>query len=212
MGLFGYIRQVLRRYFVSGILVIVPLIITYLVLRFLFTSIDGILSPWLEKWLGYYRPGLGILVTLLLILLAGILTRGIVGSRLINYWEKFLTALPLVRTIYSAAKQLLISVAGPQTGDFNRVVIVPYPRVGVYAFAFAAESVSLEKSDIEGDYVAVFIPSTPTPFTGFVVIVNKEDIYPTDITIEEAIKFLVSGGIAIPERLLPEKLRQRQKL
>ncbi|MFH2056959.1 MAG: DUF502 domain-containing protein [bacterium] len=212
MGLFGYIRQILRRYFVSGILVIVPLIITYLVLRFLFTSIDGILSPWLEKWLGYYKPGLGILVTLLIILLAGVLTRGLIGGRLVHQWEKLITALPLVRTIYSAAKQLLISVAGPQTGEFNRVVIVPYPRVGVYAIAFSSESVDLSKSGIEGDYVAVFIPSTPTPFTGFVVIVNKEDVHPTDITIEEAIKFLVSGGIAVPTRLLPENLRQQLKI
>jgi uncharacterized membrane protein len=211
MGLFGYIRQVIRRYFVSGILVIVPLIITYIVLRFLFNSIDGILSPVLANWLGYYKPGLGILVTVLLILLTGILTRGLVGSRLVHYWEKLLAALPLVRTIYSAAKQLLISVAGPQTGEYNRVAIVPYPRVGVYAFAFVAGSVTLENAKIEGEHVAVFIPSTPTPFTGFVVIVNKEDIHPTDITIEEAIKFLVSGGIAVPQRLLPEKLRQQQK-
>jgi uncharacterized membrane protein len=210
MQLLGYIRQLLRRYFVSGILVIVPLIITYLVLRFLFTSVDGILSPWLAKWLGYYKPGLGILVTVMLIFLAGILTRGLIGSRLVGHWERFLTALPLVRTIYTAAKQLLISVAGPQTGDFNRVVIVPYPRLGVYAFAFAAENITLEKTGVEGDYVAVFIPSTPTPFTGFVVMVRKDDIHPTDITIEEAIKFLVSGGIAVPNQLLPEKLREQQ--
>ena len=87
---------------------------------------------------------------------------------------------------------------------------MPYPRLDVYAFAFAAENVTLQKTGIEGDYVAVFIPSTPTPFTGFVVIVRREDVHPTDITIEEAIKFLVSGGIAVPSQLLPEKLRKQQ--
>jgi uncharacterized membrane protein len=210
MGLLGYIRRALRRYFLSGILVVVPIIITYLVLRFLFTSIDGILSPFLAKWLGYYRPGLGILVTVLLIFLVGILTRGFLGRKLVHYWERFLAAVPIVRTVYSAAKQLLLAVAGPQAGDFNRVVLIPYPRVGIYAFAFVAEEVKLNYSAGESEYVAVFVPSTPTPVTGFVVIVNKKDIYPTDITIEEAIKFLVSGGIAVPPEMLPEKLRQQQ--
>ncbi|MCK4857180.1 MAG: DUF502 domain-containing protein, partial [candidate division Zixibacteria bacterium] len=110
MSLFGYIRNTLKRYFLSGILVIVPLVVTYLVLRFLLTSVDGILSPLLIKILGYSIPGLGILVSILIILLAGILTRGVIGSRLVSYWERFLAALPLVRTIYSPAKQLLVSI------------------------------------------------------------------------------------------------------
>ncbi len=209
MSLFGYIRNTLKRYFLSGILVIVPLVVTYLVLRFLLTSVDGILSPLLIKILGYSIPGLGILVSILIILLAGILTRGVIGSRLVSYWERFLAALPLVRTIYSPAKQLLVSIAGPQTEKFDRVVIIPYPRQGVYAFAFAAEAVSLRQSGVKGEWVAVFLPSTPTPFTGFVVMVNKKDIIPTDITIEEAIKFLVSGGIAVPEQLIPESAKEQ---
>jgi uncharacterized membrane protein len=210
MNLFGYIKNTLKRYFVSGILVIVPMVVTYLVLLFLLTSIDGILSPLVMKVFGYTVPGLGILVSILLIMLAGILTRGVVGGRLVYYWEKFLHALPLVRTIYSPAKQLILSIAGPQTEKFNRVVVIPYPRQGVYSLAFAAEEVDLTGRGIEGEFVSVFIPSTPTPFTGFVVMVNKEDLHPIDITIEEAIKFLVSGGIAVPDKLLPEGIRNQQ--
>ncbi len=210
MNLFGYIKNTLKRYFISGILVIVPLVITYLVLRFLLTSIDGILSPLVMKVFGYSVPGLGILVSILIILLAGILTRGVVGGRLVHYWERFLQALPLVRTIYSPARQLILSIAGPQTGKFNRVVVIPYPRPGVYCFAFAAKEVDLASRGIEGEFISVFIPSTPTPFTGFVVMVNKADLHPIDISIEEAIKFLVSGGIAVPDKLLPEGLRNHQ--
>jgi uncharacterized membrane protein len=209
MNPFGYIKLTLKKYFLSGLLVIVPLVITYLVLSFLLTSIDGILSPLLIRIFGYTIPGLGILVSLLLILLAGVLTRGVVGSRLLGYWEQFLSAVPLVRTVYSPAKQLLVSIAGSETEKFDRVVFIPYPRKGLYAFAFAAEEISLDQRGIDGEYVAVFVPSTPTPFTGFVVLVRKDEIVPTDINIEEAIKFLVSGGIAVPDSLLPEKLRSR---
>jgi len=129
---------------------------------------------------------------------------------MIYYWEKLLISLPLVRTIYSAAKQLLISIAGPQSDKFQRVVIVPYPRIGVYALAFVAQDVDISVSGEQDQFMSVFIPSTPTPFTGFVVIVNKRDIYPTDINIEEAIKFLVSGGIAVPESMLPNELKKSQ--
>jgi len=210
MKIFKYIQNTIKRQFLAGLLVIVPLIITYLVLRFLLTTVDGILAPYLQKALGYAIPGLGIIVSVLLILLAGALTRGVIGRRMIYYWEKLLISLPLVRTIYSAAKQLLISIAGPQSDKFQRVVIVPYPRIGVYALAFVAQDVDISVSGEQDQFMSVFIPSTPTPFTGFVVIVNKRDIYPTDINIEEAIKFLVSGGIAVPESMLPNELKKSQ--
>lgn len=212
MSLLDHIKKTLKRYFLSGLLITVPLVITYLVLRFLLSAIDGILSPLVLRIFGYSIPGLGILVSILLILLAGVLTRGVIGMKLVSYWERFLHTLPLVRTVYAPAKQLILSIAGPQTDKFNRVVVIPYPRPGIYALAFAAEEVRLGERWGEERFVAVFVPSTPTPFTGFVVMVNKEEVFPTDISIEEAIKFLVSGGIAVPDKLLPERLRNRQTL
>jgi uncharacterized membrane protein len=202
MKVMGYIKSGIKRYFLSGILVIVPLIITYVVLKFFLSSVDGILQPLLVKYLGREIPGLGIVVTIILIFIAGILTRGVLGRGAVNIWERFLTKLPFVRTIYSAAKQLLVSVAEPKESMFKRVVIIPYPRIGMYCFAFAANEVRLDNYGVNDDYVAVFIPSTPTPFTGFLVMVRKAEVLPTNISVEDAVKFIVSGGIVVPESML----------
>jgi uncharacterized membrane protein len=212
MNILGYIKDGIKRYFFSGILVIVPLIITYVVLRFFLSSIDGILSPLLVKYLGYDIPGLGIVITIIIVFIAGILTRGVLGRGAVSLWERFLNSLPLVRTIYSAAKQLLISVAEPKESMFQRVVVIPYPRLGMYCFAFAANEVALDSFGVIGDYVAVFIPSTPTPFTGFLVMVKKDEVYPTNISVEEAVKLIVSGGIVVPEVMLPRQIGQNGAL
>ncbi len=196
----GYLRSKLKRYFLSGILVTVPLIITYQILKFLLESIDGILSPLVLKALGYTIPGLGIVVLLLIILLVGVLTRGVLGRQFINSWERFLIRVPLVRTIYVASKQLLTSIAEPRELTYQRVVLIPYPRKDIYCFAFAGSKVELDKAESPGDYVAVFVPSTPTPFTGFTVLVKKEEVVPIDISVEEAVRFVVSGGIVSPDK------------
>ena len=208
MSILGYIKNGIKRYFLSGILVIVPLIITYVVLRFFLSSIDGILSPLLVRYLGYDIPGLGIVITIIIVFVAGILTRGVLGRGAVSLWERLLNSLPLVRTIYSAAKQLLISVAEPKASMFQRVVIIPYPRLGMYSLAFAANEVTLDRQGVIGDYVAVFIPSTPTPFTGYMLMVKKDEIYPTNMSVEEAVKFIVSGGIVVPEMMLPRQIDQ----
>jgi uncharacterized membrane protein len=206
MSLYSYVKSGIKRYFLAGLLVIVPLIITYVVLRFFLSAIDGILSPLLIKYLGYDIPGLGIAITVVIIFLAGILTRGVIGREMVNLWERFLTALPFVRTVYSAAKQLLVSVSEPKASMFQRVVIIPYPRKDVYTFAFAANEVSLDKFGVIGDYVAVFVPSTPTPFTGYLAMIKKEEVYPTNIGVEEAVKFIVSGGIVVPEMMVTRQV------
>ncbi len=198
----GSIRNRFKRYIVSGVLVIVPVIITFVVLRFLLSSIDGILSPLLIRYLGHDIPGLGILIVVVLIILTGVLTQAVLGQQLVSLWDRILARVPLVRTVYSASKQLLQSVTDPNENLFQRVVIIPYPRAGMYCFAFAGSEVQLDKFP-DNPYVAVFVPSTPTPFTGFTVIVKKEEVYPTNISVEEAVKFIVSGGIVRPEGLVP---------
>lgn len=208
MSILSYIKNSIKRYFLSGILVIVPLIITYVVFRFFLSSIDGILSPLLVKYLGYDIPGLGIVITIIIVFVAGILTRGVLGRGAVSLWERFLSSLPLVRTIYSAAKQLLISVAEPKESMFQRVVIIPYPRLGMYSLAFAANEVALDKQGVMGDYIAVFVPSTPTPFTGYMLMVKKDEVYPTNMSIEEAVKFIVSAGIVVPEVMKPQQIGQ----
>ncbi len=195
----------IKRYFVSGVLVVVPLILTYIVLKFLFETIDGILQPLIHKLIGYYVPGLGLGITLLLIILAGIFTRNFVGARIYKIGEQILIKLPIIRPIYSSAKQLLESVTGPSVKSFKEVALVEYPRKGSWVIGFISNHFKVSINEKEKNHISVFIPSTPTPISGMVVILPCEDVYPIDMTIEEGIKFLVSGGVAAPEMIKIKK-------
>ena len=122
----------LKRYFFSGVLVVVPIILTYIVLKFLFDVIDGILSPLLYRIFGYYVTGLGLLTTLLIIILAGVLTRNFLGARLYHLGDRLLRRMPVIRPVYSAAKQLLESLAAGSGTAFKEVGLIQYPRLGSY--------------------------------------------------------------------------------
>jgi len=190
--------ETVRRMFISGIIVTVPIIVTFIVLNFLFEQVDGILEPTLRRLLGYSIPGMGLLATIVLILLAGLLARNVVGSRLFSFGELLFVRTPLVRAVYSAAKQLVEAVALPSRKVFDRAVLIEYPRKGMYAIGFAAARTRVPSGPVTGEMIAVFIPSTPTPVTGFVVMVPTDEVFEIDATTEEIIKALVSGGIATP--------------
>ncbi len=199
MSAVSKIISIIRRRFVSGLLVAVPLIVTYLVLRFLFVTIDGLLNPVVFRLLGYDIPGLGVFVTLLLVLLAGIVATNFIGARLFHIGDRFLARTPLVRIVYTAARQLVYSLLAPRARAFSEVVLIEYPRPGLYAIGFLARRPRLRRPDMEQEMALVFVPSTPTPFSGMVVLVPCSDIYPLEITVEEAVKVLVSGGVVAPE-------------
>jgi uncharacterized membrane protein len=198
------LNTALRRYFLSGILVIVPLIITILVLRFLFKGIDGLLSPFLTKLLGYKVLGSGVVATIILIFLAGFLTANVIGSRLFKIWEIFWIKTPLVRTIYGSSKRLVEALTTTDKESFKQVVLVEFPRKGMFCLGFLTKIIDVERKNAKDELAAVFIASTPTPFSGFTMLFPKEDVVPLDMTVEEGIKFFVSGGIAAQE-VLPTK-------
>lgn len=198
------LNTVLRRYFLGGILVIVPLIITIMVLRFLFTKVDGVLSPFIAQLLGYRVPGLGLAATVILIFLAGFLTANVIGSRLFKIWEIFLIKTPLVRTIYGSSKQLVEAIATTDKQSFKQVVLVEFPRKGIFYLAFTTNEIKVNFRDKTDEFVVVFIPSTPTPFTGWTLLLRRDEVIPLDISVEEGIKFFVSGGIASP-RMFSQK-------
>lgn len=201
MSIRGKINTALRRYFLSGILVIVPLIITIFVLRFLFSGIDGLLSPLLTKLLGHKIPGLGIIATIILIFVAGFFTANVIGSRLFRIWEIFWIKTPLVRTVYGASKQLVEALTSTEKKSFKQVVLVEFPRKGMFCLAFLTRTIEVERNKTKDELVAVFIPSTPAPFTGWTVLFDKNDVVPVDMTVEQGLEFFVSGGIVSPEKL-----------
>lgn len=195
------LNTALRRYFLSGILVIVPLIITFMVLRFLFEGVDGLLSPIIAKLIHHHIPGLGLAATILLIFIAGILTANVVGSRLFKVWEIFFVKTPLIRTIYGSSKKLIEAVTTTGKHSFKHVVLVEFPRRGIYSLGFLTNELKTKLENKEEELIVVFIPSTPTPFSGWTLLFKPEEVIPLDIKVEEGIKFFVSGGIASPDML-----------
>lgn len=198
MSLLNRVADSIRRHFLSGVLVVVPIILTYLVLKFLFEAVDGILQPLLTNVLGYYRTGLGVLTTILLILLAGLLTRNFIGHKLYSIGESLLVRVPIIRPVYSAAKQLLETLAGPSGESFKEVVLIEYPRRGTWALCFVTRRVTLVLDGRSQEFTNCFVPSTPTPISGFVILVPTADTRPVDLTVEQGVQFLVSGGVASP--------------
>ncbi len=205
MSFFSKLSFGIKRYFISGVLVVVPVILTYIVLKFLFESLDGLLQPIIHSLLGYYIPGLGVFTTLLLIIFAGILTRNFIGAKLFQIGDKILDRVPIIRPIYSAAKQLLSAVAEPSMSSFKEVALVEYPRKGVYALGFISNKIKMNVNDKEEEFIALFMPSTPTPISGMVIVVPKADVIPLEMTVEAGFKFLVSGGVASPDILTKKK-------
>jgi uncharacterized membrane protein len=208
MSILRVIKDIIRRQFLSGVLVVVPLIITYIVLRFLFEAVDGILSPVFFKLLGYHIPGLGIAATIMIILLAGFLTHNVLGSTLYRYGDKILAKTPIIRIFYLAAKQLIEAIAVPNIKAFKEVVMIEYPRQGMFAVGFATNQIDFI-DDLGGKVkrIGVFIPSTPTPMTGIVVFVAPEEVICLNITAEEGLKLIVSGGILAPPTIGRSKNR-----
>jgi uncharacterized membrane protein len=192
------ILRTLRRVFVSGILVVVPVTVTLFVLYFLFQKIDGLLSPLFVKYLGFSLPGMGFLATLLLIFVAGVIARNVIGGRLFGLGELIFVRTPLVRAVYTAAKQLLEAVTSTDRKAFSRAVMIEYPRPGVYTIGFASAEPELRTGNQSQSMIAIFVPSTPTPVTGFVVLLPASEVHELQMTTEEAIKYIVSGGFAAP--------------
>jgi uncharacterized membrane protein len=195
--------NLLRRQFLAGVIVIVPLILTVFVLKFLFGGVDNLFSPLVEKIFGTRIPGLGILATLVIIYLVGAMATNVIGSRLIRLWDILFAKTPLVRTVYGASKQLLEGLTLPGKKAFQQPVLVQYPRPGCYAIGFVANRLEVTLPDSKKEMVAVFVPSTPTPFTGFALLFPGEEIIPLNLSVEEALKFVVSGGFVSPQELLP---------
>jgi len=211
MSVLNNLIDVIKRYFVSGVVVVVPVILTFIVLRFLFEMVDGILQTYLHGILGYYRTGLGVLTIVLLIMLFGVLTRNYLGNRIYRAGDRVLARMPIIRPIYSAAKQLLEAIASSSGGSFKEVGLVEYPRKGAYQLCFISRYMDLDIHGEKRKFISVFVPSTPTPVSGMVVIVPADEVIKLDMSVEDGIKFLVSGGVASPE-LVSDRAKRRQPI
>lgn len=193
-----------RGVFVRGFVVLVPVYLTVWFFQAFLNAVDGILSPILDRLIGRPIPGLGFLSVLVLLFLVGLLTRNLVGRLVFGWIERFISSLPFVRSVYGAIKDLVdaINVAGGKGRSFRRVVMVQYPRLGVYSVGFVTnESVYAPSSGDDVQLVNVYIMSPPNPTAGVLILVPRADVIPLNMTIEQGLKFVLSGGIVTPEKL-----------
>jgi uncharacterized membrane protein len=193
----------LRSAFLRGFVVIVPVALTFWFFRALLNAIDGILAPVFEHFLGRQIPGIGFVSMVVLVLIVGLLSRNLVGRVLMGWFEKLVKTIPFVRGVYSAIKDLIgaFTVGGKGT-TFRQVVLVEYPRVGLYTIAFVTNEMQFSYSDKRTiDFVNVYIPNPPNPTSGMLILVPKKDAVVLDLTIEQGLKLVLSGGIVKPEVL-----------
>lgn len=194
----------LRRYIVAGILVWLPIGVTIFMLRILVGLLDRTLVLIPEKYqpeqfLGFAIPGLGIVLTIVVLLVTGVLAANIVGRSMVNLWESMLHRIPVVRSVYSAAKNFAEIVFSDSSQSFKKVLLIEYPRKGLYSLAFQTSS---ELGEVQGrtgeDVVCTFVPTTPNPTSGFIIIVPRKDLIELDMDIDEALKMVISLGVVVP--------------
>ena len=186
---------------VAGILLILPVGITLFVLQFFFKTLEGIFAQPIAKILSplFHRevtiPGLGVLAFLVLIYVAGIIATNVVGRAFAYLTDRFFTLIPLAKSIHSAAKQLTSAITPEKRGTFRQTVFVEFPKTGSYTIGFMTN----EFVDAQGKtFVTVFLPTTPNPTSGYMLLVPKERAIPSTLGVEDAIKSVISGGIALP--------------
>lgn len=194
----------LRRYLVAGLLVWIPLGVTIFILRVLIGVMDRSLrfvpKEYLpETWLGFAIPGLGIILTLLVVLITGLLVANFVGRSMVSFWESLLERIPVVRSVYSAAKKFTEVVFSDSSQSFKKVLLIEYPRKGIYSLAFQTATDLGEVQGRTGEpVVCTFVPTTPNPTSGYIIIVPKKDIIDLDMEIDDAFKMIVSLGVVVP--------------
>ena len=198
----GWLGRKLRTHFMAGIIATVPIGATILILIWLFSTVDNILQPIISSVWGQPIPGLGFAITIILIYLAGVIASNVIGKRIIHYGESTLPWLPVVRQIYHSIKQILESFSITRKDGFMQVVLTEFPRKGIRMIGFVTNELHAEPGK---KLLTVFIPTSPNPTSGFLQIVNEDEIIRTDISVENALKMVISVGRVAPEGI-SEKL------
>jgi len=194
----------MRKYLVTGLLIWIPLVITLWVLNLIVTTMDQSLLLLPEEWhphtiLGRDIPGIGMLLTVLIVLVTGLLARNFIGERLVVYWERLLGRIPIVRSIYSSVKQVSDTILSPNGQAFRRAMLVQYPRPGVWTIAFQTGTPAAEiRRHVATDMLSVYVPTTPNPTSGFFLMVPRAETIELNMSVDEALKYVVSMGVVAP--------------
>jgi len=207
----------LRRYFVAGLLFWVPIVITVLIVGFLVDILDQtmLLIPTQyrpESLLGFSLPGLGVLLALVIVFLTGVIVANLLGRQLLRLWEAILARIPVVRSIYSGAKQVMETLVTGSGKSFREVVMIEYPRKGLWTLAFVTgNAMPAAKESISDDAISIYVPTTPNPTSGFFLMVSASEVVPLAISVEDGLKLILSTGVLQPKTSSAELQRLASK-
>jgi uncharacterized membrane protein len=202
----------LRKYLIAGLLVWLPLAATVVIVKLVIDLLDKTILLLPPEWqpeaaLGFSIPGFGIILSIAILLLTGMLAANLFGRRFVALWESILGRIPLIRTIYNSVKQISTTILTSDGKSFRKVVMIEYPRKGLWSLGFLTnENLSIECNHLDDDYMAVFVPTTPNPTSGYIIMVARGDVIELQLSIEEGFKFIISMGVIVPEGPIREEL------
>lgn len=188
----------IRRFFFSGLLILTPIVITFYILKTMASASDNILSPVLDYILGVHLPGIGLIMLVVVIIISGAIAENTIGKKMFAWWDKMFNRIPLIRNLYKPVKQVFSAFSSNEgKSKFSRVVMVEYPKEGSFAMGFVTNNITGEIAEKIGhNMVSCFVPTTPNPTSGFLLIVPLDKVTPLSISVEEGIRFIISGGIS----------------
>ncbi len=194
----------MKKYIVTGLLIWIPLVITIWVLKLIVDALDQtlLLLPrefQTENWLGLHVPGMGVVMTLVIVFLTGLFTTNLLGARLVQFWHDVLHRIPVVNSIYSSVKQISDTLFSSSGQAFRKALLVQWPREGMWTIAFLTGTPGGDVvNHLKGDFVSVYVPTTPNPTGGYFVIVARKDVIELDMSVDAALKYIISMGVVPP--------------
>ena len=201
-------QKSIKRYFITGLVIWVPLVITLWVLDLLVGTMDRslLLLPQelrTESWIGTHIPGLGVILTLLVVFVTGVFAANIIGQRMVRFWERVLARIPVVNSIYTGVKQVSDTLFSGTGHAFRKVLLVRYPHPQAWSLAFQTNVPADVEKRLDGDYVAVFIPTAPSPVNGFYFYVKRTETIALNMSVDDALKNIISMGVVKTEMRAP---------
>ena len=204
----------MRKYLITGLLIWVPLVITIWVLRLVVDTLDKILlllpdELRTESWLGVHVPGMGALMTLIIVFVTGVFAANFIGERLVRLWHAILHRIPFVSSIYSSVKQVSDTLFSSSGEAFRKALLVQWPHPGMWTIAFLTGTPGGDVANHLGDHLSVYVPTTPNPTGGYFVIVARKDVIELDMSVDQALKYIISMGVVAPPPVRRSALKVR---
>lgn len=214
----GKIAKALKKYLITGVLVWLPIAVTIWAMTYIISAADRLISLLPESWQpqhfwGFNIPGLGIVAATVVLFVTGVFAANVLGRRILGAWDSLLGRIPVVKSIYSSVKKVSESLLSDSSRSFKTPVLVPFPQPGIWTIAFVSGHIpdklkgSLPQDD---DYISVYVPTTPNPTGGYYIMVKKSDVRELDMSVDQALKYVISLGMVMPDDL-PVKALPAQK-